>query len=80
MPLQPSFRKSFQPTHNQLTKLVSWPLQESSNTTPLLFVLSTGSDPTAALLSFAQTMGYASKIAVISMGQGQVGVEGVHVQ
>jgi dynein heavy chain len=47
-------------------------LQESSNTTPLLFVLSPGSDPTAALLTFAQTMGYSAKIAVISMGQGQV--------
>lgn len=49
-------------------------VQESSNTTPLLFVLSPGSDPTAALLSFAQSMGYGAKIAVISMGQGQVGV------
>ena len=28
--------------------------KESSNTAPLLFVLSTGSDPTAALLTFAQ--------------------------
>lgn len=48
--------------------------QESSNTTPLLFVLSPGSDPTAALLTFAQSQGYGAKIAVISMGQGQVGV------
>ncbi|GFH11924.1 uncharacterized protein HaLaN_07509, partial [Haematococcus lacustris] len=35
---------------------------ESSNVTPLLFVLSTGSDPTAALLTFAQSTGYSSKI------------------
>lgn len=48
-------------------------LQESSATTPLLFVLSTGSDPTAALMQFAQAQGYGSKISVISMGQGQVG-------
>lgn len=45
--------------------------KESSCTSPLLFVLSTGSDPTAALLQFADTMGYGSKISVISMGQGQ---------
>jgi dynein heavy chain len=47
--------------------------QESSATTPLLFLLSPGSDPTAALLQFAQAQGFASKISVISMGQGQVG-------
>jgi len=45
--------------------------KESSCTSPLLFVLSTGSDPTAALLQFADSMGYGSKISVISMGQGQ---------
>ena len=45
--------------------------KESSCTSPLLFVLSTGSDPTAALLQFAESMGYSSKISVISMGQGQ---------
>lgn len=45
---------------------------ESSCTVPLLFVLSPGSDPTAALLAFAESRGYGSKISVISMGQGQV--------
>lgn len=45
--------------------------KESSCTAPLLFVLSSGSDPTAALLSFAESCGYGSKISVISMGQGQ---------
>ncbi|KAG2436335.1 hypothetical protein HXX76_006644 [Chlamydomonas incerta] len=45
--------------------------EESSCTVPLLFVLSPGSDPTAALLQFAESRGYGSKISVISMGQGQ---------
>ena len=45
--------------------------KESSATAPLLFVLSTGSDPTAALLKYADERGYARKIAIISMGQGQ---------
>ena len=44
---------------------------ESSVTAPLLFVLSAGSDPTAALLKFAEERGYGAKIAFISMGQGQ---------
>ncbi|KAF5830265.1 dynein heavy chain, N-terminal region 2-domain-containing protein [Dunaliella salina] len=45
--------------------------KESSSTTPLLFVLSPGTDPTAALLSFANAMKFGNKISVISMGQGQ---------
>ncbi|KXZ49009.1 hypothetical protein GPECTOR_23g1 [Gonium pectorale] len=45
--------------------------EESSCTVPLLFVLSPGSDPTAALLQFAESRGYGNKISVISMGQGQ---------
>ncbi|GLC41774.1 hypothetical protein PLESTM_001238200 [Pleodorina starrii] len=45
--------------------------EESGPTVPLLFVLSPGSDPTAALLQFAEARGYGAKISVISMGQGQ---------
>ena len=45
--------------------------EESSCTVPLLFVLSTGSDPTAALLKFADDRGFGSRIDIISMGQGQ---------
>ena len=44
---------------------------ESNATTPLLFVLSPGSDPTTALLKFAADMGKDTDISVISMGQGQ---------
>lgn len=44
---------------------------ESSAATPLLFVLSPGSDPTAALLKYADETGNGSRISIISMGQGQ---------
>ena len=44
---------------------------ESNAMTPLLFILSAGSDPTAALLKFADEAGKGSDIGVISMGQGQ---------
>ena len=45
--------------------------KESSAVTPLLFVLSPGSDPTSALLKFAEDMEKGDSISVISMGQGQ---------
>ena len=45
--------------------------KESGVTAPLLFVLSPGSDPTAALLQFAEAMEVGDKIKSISMGQGQ---------
>ena len=44
---------------------------ESANNVPLLFVLSAGSDPTAALLKFADEKGFGDRMWVISMGQGQ---------
>ncbi|KAJ7552701.1 hypothetical protein O6H91_06G065600 [Diphasiastrum complanatum] len=45
--------------------------KDSSASCPLIFVLSAGSDPTAALLKFAVDKEMAEKIAPISLGQGQ---------
>ena len=44
---------------------------DTSAITPLVFVLSTGSDPMASLLRFAQDMNYMEKLTSISLGQGQ---------
>lgn len=44
---------------------------DSAPTTPLIFVLSPGSDPTAALLQFAGEKGMAQRLMAISLGQGQ---------
>ncbi|RHY82455.1 hypothetical protein DYB31_012048 [Aphanomyces astaci] len=44
---------------------------DSSVTTPLIFVLSTGSDPAKDLLLFADTMKMGRKLNSISLGQGQ---------
>ena len=43
---------------------------DMTNLTPLVFVLSTGSDPIAAFMRFAQEMDYVDKLEVISLGQG----------
>eukprot|EP00928_Gymnodinium_smaydae_P068046 TRINITY_DN5109_c0_g4_i2.p1 TRINITY_DN5109_c0_g4~~TRINITY_DN5109_c0_g4_i2.p1 ORF type:complete len:3873 (+),score=1233.23 TRINITY_DN5109_c0_g4_i2:1305-11621(+) len=44
---------------------------DASRSTPVVFVLSTGADPTAMLLRFAQSMNMADTLGVISLGQGQ---------
>ncbi|KXZ55711.1 DHC8 protein [Gonium pectorale] len=44
---------------------------DSAPTTPLIFVLSPGSDPTAALLQFAGERNMGSRLMAISLGQGQ---------
>ncbi|XP_046489725.1 dynein axonemal heavy chain 6 [Neodiprion pinetum] len=44
---------------------------DTSKTTPLVFVLSTGSDPFAAFQKFAAEMGFTDRIESISLGQGQ---------
>ncbi|XP_023013028.2 dynein heavy chain at 16F isoform X2 [Leptinotarsa decemlineata] len=45
--------------------------QDTSNAVPLIFVLSTGSDPFGAFQRFAADMGFSDKVKSISLGQGQ---------
>uniref|UniRef100_A0A8C4QWW8 Dynein axonemal heavy chain 1 n=1 Tax=Eptatretus burgeri TaxID=7764 RepID=A0A8C4QWW8_EPTBU len=45
--------------------------QDSSPGTPLIFVLSTGTDPASQLYSFADKMNFGHKLNAISLGQGQ---------
>ncbi|XP_075229380.1 dynein heavy chain at 16F [Lycorma delicatula] len=45
--------------------------QDTSHITPLVFVLSTGSDPVGGFLRFAAETGNTDKIQSISLGQGQ---------
>jgi dynein heavy chain len=44
---------------------------DSSNVSPLIFVLSPGSDPTADFIKFSEEKGMEDKIESISLGQGQ---------
>ncbi|XP_051768758.1 dynein axonemal heavy chain 1 [Ctenopharyngodon idella] len=45
--------------------------KESSPSTPLIFVLSPGTDPAADLYKFAEVMRFSKKMNAISLGQGQ---------
>ena len=45
--------------------------RDSSITSPLIFVLSAGSDPVADFLRFAEEMEFSKKYDQISLGQGQ---------
>ncbi|XP_037383628.1 dynein axonemal heavy chain 6 isoform X1 [Talpa occidentalis] len=45
--------------------------QDMSYATPLIFILSTGSDPMGAFQRFARESGYSERVQSISLGQGQ---------
>ncbi|NWQ64257.1 DYH1 protein, partial [Neopipo cinnamomea] len=45
--------------------------KDSTATTPLVFVLSPGTDPAADLYKFAEEMKFTQKLSAISLGQGQ---------
>lgn len=44
---------------------------DTNSATPLIFILSPGSDPVASVLKFAKESGYADRLHIISLGQGQ---------
>ena len=46
--------------------------EDMVNSAPLIFVLSTGSDPTDALLRCAAEKGYEDKLHIISWGKDKV--------
>jgi len=45
--------------------------KDTTHTDPIIFVLSTGADPTGSLLRFAKEKDYQDRLHVISLGQGQ---------
>ncbi|TFK08141.1 activating transcription factor 7-interacting protein 1 [Platysternon megacephalum] len=45
--------------------------QDMSSSTPLVFILSTGSDPMGAFQRFAKERGFSERVRSISLGQGQ---------
>lgn len=50
---------------------ISKSFADSTNMNPLIFILSSGSDPTSDVLAFAESMSMSKKMEAISLGQGQ---------
>ena len=46
-------------------------MKDTREDTPLIFILSSGADPTAMLFAYAKTQNYLSRTKIISLGQGQ---------
>jgi dynein heavy chain len=44
--------------------------KDSDINTPIIFVLSSGADPTTMVINYANEMKYSSKLKSISLGQG----------
>jgi dynein heavy chain len=44
---------------------------DTDEKTPMIYILSTGADPTSMLLKFAQSKNYDDRLHAISLGQGQ---------
>lgn len=69
---QPMWSQHISPSFQ--TANLSAVFKESNSTTPLIFVLSPGTDPAADLYKFAEEMKFSKKLSAISLGQGQVRV------
>eukprot|EP00951_Prasinocladus_malaysianus_P010352 scaffold75916_cov45-Prasinocladus_malaysianus.AAC.1 len=71
---------------NKFTEPAPWRLEDvypdTNCRTPVIFILSTGADPTAMLQRFAQKMGWApgERLHMISLGQGQGRIAEMMVQ
>ena len=46
-------------------------MKDAREDTPVIFILSTGADPTGMLFSYAKTQNYLARLKIISLGQGQ---------
>ncbi|GFN88548.1 dynein heavy chain 1, axonemal [Plakobranchus ocellatus] len=60
-------QKFIEPQTSDLTAV----FKESSMVSPLVFVLSTGTDPAGSLYRFAESMRFSDRLNAISLGQGQ---------
>ena len=46
-------------------------MKDAREDTPVIFILSTGADPTGMLFAYAKTQNYLARLKIISLGQGQ---------